>query len=87
MSAWRPCERRVDRKRGKTMYAGMYLHMHQRVIAPHLQGDPGDDVHGVDHVAQGFAHLSAVGVPHHRVQIHLQEKKMRPHHTLASCVH
>lgn len=74
LSAWRPCERHVDRKRRKTMYSRMYLHMHQRVITPHLKGDPGNDVHGVDHVPQGFAHLSAVGVPHHRMQIYLQQK-------------
>lgn len=74
MSAWRPCERHVDRKRRKTMYACMHLHMHQREITPHLQGDPGNDVHGVDHVTQGFAHLSAVGVPHHRMQVYLQQK-------------
>lgn len=79
MSAWRPCERHVGRKRRKTMYARMHLHTHQRLIKPHLQGDPGNDVQGVDDVAQGFAHLSSVGVPHHCVQINLQQKSVGHH--------
>ena len=36
------------------------------------QGDPCDDIQGVDDIAQGLAHLPAVGVPHHRVQVHLE---------------
>lgn len=61
----------TGREERQCMHA--FLRMHQRVITPYLQGDPGNDVHRVDHVTQGFAHLSAVRVSHHRVQIYLQE--------------
>lgn len=86
MSAWRPRERRVGRKRRKTTHARMHPRMHQRVIMPHLQGDAGNDVHGVDDVAQGFAHLPSVGVSHHGVQINLQQKSAGGHQNLAACL-
>lgn len=54
----------------------MYLHMHQRVITPCLQRDPSNDVQGVNDVTQRFAHLSSMGVPHHCMQINLQQKSI-----------
>ena len=39
-------------------------------------------VKGVDDIAEGFAHLPPVGVPDHRVKIHLRERNL-PHHLLA----
>eukprot|EP00951_Prasinocladus_malaysianus_P040288 scaffold460966_cov35-Prasinocladus_malaysianus.AAC.1 len=38
-----------------------------------LQRDALDDVDGVDDVSERLGHLAAVGVPDHRVQIHLLE--------------
>lgn len=61
----------------------MCVNMHQGVIRPYLQGDACYDIQGVDDIAQGFAHLASVGVPHHGVQINLEERErgenVRPH--------
>lgn len=45
--------------------------MRQGEIRIHLQGDPSNDIKRVDDVAQRFAHLPSVGVPHDGVQINL----------------
>lgn len=54
-------------------YVCGYLNMHQSVIRLYLEGDPCNDVQGVDDVSQRFAHLPSMGVPHHCVQINLEE--------------
>lgn len=59
----------------------MCVNMHHGVIRPYLQGDACYDIQGVDDIAQGFAHLASVGVPHHGVQINLQERERRERQT------
>ena len=59
--------------REERLYVCVYLDMHHSVIKEiYLQGDPCDDVQGVNDVAQRFAHLPSVGVPHHRMKINLE---------------
>jgi hypothetical protein len=56
----------------------------QRGVQP-LQADALDDVQRVDHVAQGLAHLAAVSVAHHRVQVHLAGRA--PHRASDKALH
>lgn len=84
-SMWKT-RREEEKKDNARTHARMYPRMHQRVIMPHLQGDAGNDVHRVDDVAQGFAHLPSVGVSHHGVQINLQQKSAGGHQNLAACL-
>lgn len=41
-----------------------------------FQADAFQHVQRVDHIAQGFAHFSAVRVPDHAVQVHVAERHL-----------
>lgn len=50
------------------------LNTHQSGIRLYLQGDPCNHIQRVNDVAQRFAHFPSMGVPHHCMQIDLQER-------------
>lgn len=41
----------------------------------HLKTYSINHIHGINYIAQGLAHLAAVGVPHHGMQVHLPGDK------------
>lgn len=50
--------------------------MHQSAISRYLEGDACNDVQWINDVAQRFAHLPSMGIPHHCMQINLEQKSI-----------
>lgn len=73
---WWPCKRQPKRERERRQPACLCVSI-CTCIRLYLQRDPSNDVKRINDVAKRLAHLPSMGIPHHRMQIHLWKIIMR----------